>query len=60
MTLLHDLGEEAAVPGGVTLASFSASALRELSIGLIQANHFMYGACVGALARMTGRSFRTV
>jgi hypothetical protein len=31
MKLLHDLGEEAAGPGGVSLSSFVAGALRELS-----------------------------
>jgi hypothetical protein len=33
--------------------------MRELSIGLIWGNHFMHRACVGALARVTGQSFRT-
>jgi hypothetical protein len=32
MKLLHDLGDEAPGPGGVTRASFVAGALRELSI----------------------------
>jgi hypothetical protein len=40
------------------VGGFVAGALRELSIGLIRGNYFMY-ACVGALARVTGQSFRT-
>jgi hypothetical protein len=59
MKLLHDLGDEVAGPGGVTRASSVAGALRELSVGLIRGNYFMYRACVGALARVTGQSFRT-
>jgi hypothetical protein len=59
MKLLHDLGDEAAGPGGVMQASFVMGALRELSIGLIRGNYFMYHACVGALLWVTGRSLRT-
>jgi hypothetical protein len=42
MKLLRDLGDEAAWPGRVMLASFVAGALHESSIGLIWGNHFMY------------------
>jgi hypothetical protein len=35
MKLLHDLGDKAAGPGGVTRVSFVAGALHELSICLI-------------------------
>jgi hypothetical protein len=35
MKLLHSLGDETDVPGGVSRASFMAGALRQLSVGLI-------------------------
>jgi hypothetical protein len=54
MKLLHDLGDAAAWPGGVTRLTCFAGALRELSIGLIRRNYFMFGAGVGGLARVTG------
>jgi hypothetical protein len=57
--LLHDLGDKAAGPGGVTWASFLEGALRELSIGLVRENYFMHRSCVGAHARLTEQSFRT-
>jgi hypothetical protein len=56
--LLHDLGEEAAGPGGVSRSSFVAGALRELSIGLCRGNFLAYRASVGVLARASGASFR--
>jgi hypothetical protein len=37
--LLHQLGDEAAGPGGGTRASFLASTLRELSVGLCRDNY---------------------
>jgi hypothetical protein len=58
MKLLHQLGDEAAGPGGVTRASFVAGALRELSVGLCRGNYFMYRASVGVLARTSGSSYR--
>jgi hypothetical protein len=57
--LLHDLGDEAGGPGGATRASFVAGSLRVLSVGKIRGSHFMYRACVGELARVTGQSLRT-
>jgi hypothetical protein len=45
MKLLHTLGEEAAGPGGVSRASFVDVALRELSVGLVRGNYFLYGVC---------------
>jgi hypothetical protein len=53
MKLLHDLGDEAAWPGGVTRSTFVAGALRELSIGLIRRNYFMFRAGVGVFAWVT-------
>jgi hypothetical protein len=38
MKLLHQLGDEAAGPGGVTRASFVAGTLREFSVGLCRGN----------------------
>jgi hypothetical protein len=38
MKVLHDLGEEAAGPGGVSRSSFMAGALKELSVGLCRGN----------------------
>jgi hypothetical protein len=58
MKLLHTLGEEAAGPGGVSRASFVAGALRELSVGLVRGNYFLYRASVGMLARSRGACFR--
>jgi hypothetical protein len=58
MKLLHTLGEEAAGPGGVSRASFVAGALRELSVGLVRGNYFLYRASVGMLARSGGTCFR--
>jgi hypothetical protein len=54
MKLLHDLGDEAAGPGGVAQASFVAGALRELNAGLVRGNYFMYRACVETFVRVTG------
>jgi hypothetical protein len=56
MKLLHDLRDEAAGPGGVKRASFVAGALPKFCIGLIRRHCFVYRACVGALARVTGQS----
>jgi hypothetical protein len=42
MKLLHDLGEEAAGPGGVSRSSFVAGALRKLSICLCRGNFLSY------------------
>jgi hypothetical protein len=42
MKRLHDLGEEAAGPGGVSQSSFMAGALRELSVGLCRGNFMAY------------------
>jgi hypothetical protein len=58
MKLLHDLGEEAAGPGGVSRSSFVVGALRELSIGLCRGTFWSYRASVGVLARASGASFR--
>jgi hypothetical protein len=58
MKLLHDLGEEAAGPGGVSRSSFVAGALRELSVGLCRGNFLAYRASLGVLARSSGSSFR--
>jgi hypothetical protein len=52
------LGDEAASPGGVDLASFVAGALCQLSIGLCSGNFFMYRACLGILAKSSGTGFR--
>jgi hypothetical protein len=53
--LLHDLGEEAAGPGGVSWLSFVAGALRELS--LCRGNFMAYRASRGVLARSSGSGF---
>jgi hypothetical protein len=58
MKLLHTLGEEAVGPGGVSRASFVDGALRELSVGLVRGNYFLYRASVGMLARSGGACFR--
>jgi hypothetical protein len=58
MKLLHTLGEEAAGPGGVSRAPFVAGALRELSVGLVRGNYFLYRAPVGMLAWSSGACFR--
>jgi hypothetical protein len=58
MKLLHDLGEEAAGPGGVSRSSFVAGALRELSVGLCRGNFIVYRASLGVLARSCGSGFR--
>jgi hypothetical protein len=58
MKLLHLLGDEAAGPGGVMLASFVNCALRELSVGLGRGNFSAYRVSVGMLARSSGASFR--
>jgi hypothetical protein len=58
MKLLHTLGEEAAGPGGVSRASLVEGALRELSVGLVRGNYFLYRAFVGMLARSSGVCFR--
>jgi hypothetical protein len=57
MKLLHELGDEAAGPGGVSRASFVAGALLEISIGLIRGNFFCYRASASVLARSSGASF---
>jgi hypothetical protein len=57
MTLLHQLGDEAASPGIVTQASLIASTLRELSVALCRGNFLMYCASGGMLARVSGRGF---
>jgi hypothetical protein len=49
----------AAISGGVTRASFVASTLRELSVGLLgRGNVLMYRESGGRLARVSGRVFR--
>jgi hypothetical protein len=58
MKLLHVLGDEAAGPGGVDLASFVAGALQELNIGLCRGSFFMFRACLGMLAKPSGTGFR--
>jgi hypothetical protein len=61
MKLLHTPGEESAGPagpGGVSRASFVEGALRELSVGLVRGNYFLYRASVGMLARSSGACFR--
>jgi hypothetical protein len=58
MKLLHDLGEEAAGPGGVLRSSFVAGALRELSVDLCRGNFMAYWASIGVLARSSGSAFR--
>jgi hypothetical protein len=57
MTLLHELGDEAAGSGGGTCTSYVPGALCEISIGLIRGNCFCYRASVGMLARSSGASF---
>jgi hypothetical protein len=47
MKLLRDLGDKARLVGRGAAGIFDAGALRELSIGLIRGNCFMYHACVG-------------
>jgi hypothetical protein len=44
--------------GGVSRASFVSGALRELSVGLVSGNFWMYPALAGMLARASGSSFR--
>jgi hypothetical protein len=58
MKLLHQLGDEAAGPGGITRASFVAGTLQELSVGLCRGNFLMYRASGGMFARVSGRGFR--
>jgi hypothetical protein len=58
MKLLHTLGEEAAGPWDASRASFVDGALRELSVGLVGGNYFLYRASVGMLARSSGACFR--
>jgi hypothetical protein len=58
MNLLHQLGDEAAGSGGVTRATFVSGALRELSVGLVKGNFWLYRASAGMLARASGSSFR--
>jgi hypothetical protein len=49
MKLLHVLGDEAAGPGGVDLASFVAGALRELNTGLCRGG-LLYVPCMSGNA----------
>jgi hypothetical protein len=56
--LLHDLGEEAAGPGGVSWSSFVVGALRELSVGLCKGHFMAYRASLGVLATSSGSAFR--
>jgi hypothetical protein len=56
--LLHELGDEAAEPGGVTRASFVVGTLREISMWLIRGNFFCWQASAGILARSSVPSFR--
>jgi hypothetical protein len=50
---------KAAVSGGATRASFIASTLRELSVGLLRRGNFlMYHASGSRLAQVSGRVFR--
>jgi hypothetical protein len=58
MKLLHQLGDEAVGPGGVTQASFVVGSLRELSVGLCRGNFFIYRASGGMLAWVSGGGFR--
>jgi hypothetical protein len=61
MKLLHELGDEAAGPGGVSPASFVVGALREIaaiSIGLIRGDFFCDRASAGMLAGSSDASFR--
>jgi hypothetical protein len=53
MKLLHQLGDEAAGPGGITRASFVAGTLHKLSVGLCRGNFLMYRASGGMLARVS-------
>jgi hypothetical protein len=57
MKLLHDLGEEAAGPGGVLRSSFVAGALRELSVGLCRGTFMAFRASLGVLAGSSGSPF---
>jgi hypothetical protein len=56
--LVRTLGEEAAGPEGVSWASFVEVALRELGVGLVRGNYFLYRASVGMLVRSSGACFR--
>jgi hypothetical protein len=58
MKLLHQLGDEAAGPGGIAWASFVAGTLRELSVGLCRGNFLMYRASGGMFARVSGIGFQ--
>jgi hypothetical protein len=57
MKLLHTLGDEAAGPEGGSWSSFVEGAPQELSVGLVEGNHFLYRASVGMLARSSGARF---
>jgi hypothetical protein len=57
MKVLLQLGDEAAGAGGVTRASFIASTLHELSVGLCRGRVLMYRASGVMLARVSGRGF---
>jgi hypothetical protein len=58
MKLLHELGDEAAGPGGVTRASFFAGPLRKINIVLIRGNFCCNWASASMLARSSSTSFR--
>jgi hypothetical protein len=58
MKLLHQLGDKAAGPAGITRASFVAGTMRELGVGLCRGNFLMYLASGGMFARVSGRGFR--
>jgi hypothetical protein len=58
MKLLHELGDEATGPGGVTRASFGAGALREISVGLVREKFYLLSGIRLMLARSSSASFR--
>jgi hypothetical protein len=58
MKLMHDLGEEAVGPGGVSRLFFVAGALRELSVGLCRGSILAFWASLGVLARSSSSGFR--
>jgi hypothetical protein len=50
LKLLHDLGEEAAGPRGVSRSSFVVSAVRELSVGLCRGSSSALGDSDGPIS----------
>jgi hypothetical protein len=58
MKLLHVLGDEAAVPGGITQTSFVSGTLRKLSIRLCRSKFLLYRTSVGTLARASRMGYQ--